>query len=301
MALRQLKAENILASGKRLGPADISPKLRDGRSATQGRPDWESGRPAGRECLRVWAAGYPGSMRSSADHIKERATVRCKRRGAQMSEAELHQIRLRLHQGERQKAARGELRLPLPAGLAYDRTGAIILNPDEEVQARLRLVFAKFRELQSVRSVMRYLRRNGLSLPVRPLLGPSPHEVVWRDADSVRVCNILRNPAYAGAYVYGRRQKDLSRCRPGSLTGTVEVAIADWAVCLKAAHPGYIGWEEFMANQRRMSDNASRYQTGHPGVPRQGSALLQGIAICGRCGRRMSLRYSGPRANYPVY
>ena len=104
-----------------------------------------------------------------------------------MSEAELHQIRLRLHQGERQKAARGELRLPLPAGLAYDRTGAIILNPDEEVQARLRLVFAKFRELQSVRSVMRYLRRNGLSLPVRPLLGPSPHEVVWRDADSVRV------------------------------------------------------------------------------------------------------------------
>jgi ABC transporter substrate binding protein len=89
--------------------------------------------------------------------------------------------------------------------------------------------------------------------------------------------------------------------RPGSLTGTVKVAIADWAVCLKAAHPGYIGWEEFMANQRRMSDNASRYQAGHPGVPRQGSALLQGIAICGRCGRRMSLRYSGPKADYPVY
>ena len=218
-----------------------------------------------------------------------------------MSEAELHQLRMRLHQGERQKAARGELSLPLPAGLVYDRAGTIVLNPDEEVQARLHLVFAKFRELQSVRSVMRYLRRNGLSLPVRPLLGPFPHEVVWRDADSVRVCNILRNPAYAGAYVYGRRQKDLSRCRPGSLTGTVEVAIADWAVCLKAAHPSYIGWEEFMANQRRMSDNASRYQTGHPGVPRQGSALLQGIAICGRCGRRMSLRYSGPRANYPVY
>jgi DNA invertase Pin-like site-specific DNA recombinase len=87
-----------------------------------------------------------------------------------MSEAELHQIRLRLHQGERQKAARGELRLPLPAGLAYDRTGAIILNPDEEVQARLYLVFAKFRELQSARGVMRYLRRNGLLLPVRPVL-----------------------------------------------------------------------------------------------------------------------------------
>ena len=136
-----------------------------------------------------------------------------------MSEAELHQIRMRLHQGERQKAARGELRLPLPAGLAHDRAGAIILNPDEEVQARLHLVFAKFRELQSARGVMRYLRRNGLPLPVRPVLGPSPHEVVWRDADSARVRNILQNPAYAGAYVYGRRQKDPSRCRPGSLTG----------------------------------------------------------------------------------
>jgi DNA invertase Pin-like site-specific DNA recombinase len=116
-----------------------------------------------------------------------------------MSEAELHQIRMRLHQGERQKAARGELRLPIPAGLAHDHSGAIILNPDEEVQARLRLVFAKFRELQSARAVMRYLRANGLPLPVRPLLGPAPHEIVWREADSPRVRNILQNPSYAGA------------------------------------------------------------------------------------------------------
>jgi DNA invertase Pin-like site-specific DNA recombinase len=218
-----------------------------------------------------------------------------------MSEAELHQIRMRLHQGERQKAERGELRLPLPAGLVYDRTGAITLNPDDEVQARLHLVFAKFRELQSARGVMLFLRANRLPLPVRPLLGPSPHEVICREADSARVHDILHNPAYAGAYVYGRRQKDPSRCRPGSLTGTVKVAIADWAVCLRGAHPGYIGWEEFMANQRRMSDNSSRYEAGHTGVPRKGSALLQGIAICGRCGRRMSLRYTGPNADYPVY
>ncbi len=218
-----------------------------------------------------------------------------------MSEAELHQIRMRLHLGERQKAGRGELRLPLPAGLAYDRAGATILNPDEEVQARLHLVFAKFRELQSARGVMRYLRRNGLPLPVRPVLGPSPHDVVWREADSARVRNILQNPTYAGAYVYGRRQKDPSRCRPGSVTGTVKVAIADWAVCLQVAHPGYIGWEEFMANQRRLTGNATRYEAGHAGVPRKGSALLQGIAICGRCGRRMSLRYTGPKGDYPVY
>ena len=91
-----------------------------------------------------------------------------------MSEAELHQIRVRLHQGELQKAARGELRMPLPGGLVHDRGGQITLNPDEEVQARLRLVFAKFRELQSARAVMLYLRRNALRLPVRPLFGPSP-------------------------------------------------------------------------------------------------------------------------------
>ena len=148
---------------------------------------------------------------------------------------------------------------------------------------------------------MRFLRANGLPVPVRPLLGPSPHEVIWREADSARVRDILHNPAYAGAYVYGRRQKDPIRSRAGSMRGTVKVAIADWAVCLKAAHPGYIGWEEFMANQRRLADNINRYEAGHSGVPRRGSALLQGIAICGCCGRHMSLRYTGPNGDYPVY
>src|SRR6202045_1851404 len=218
-----------------------------------------------------------------------------------MSEAELHQIRMRLHQGERQKAARGELRLPLPAGLAHDQAGMITLNPDEEVRARLLLVFVKFRELQSARGVMRFLRASGLPLPVRPILGPSPHDVVWREADSARVRSILQNPAYAGAYVYGRRQKDPTRCRTGSGRGTVKVAVGDWAVCLQAAHPGYISWEEFMANQRRLADNVNHYEAGHAGAPRRGAALLQGIAICGRCGRRMSLRYTGPNADYPVY
>ncbi len=219
-----------------------------------------------------------------------------------MSEAELHQIRMRLHQGERQKAGRGELRLPVPAGLAHDRSGAIILNPDEEVQARIALVFATFRDLQSARAVMRYLRANGLPLPVRPVLGPAPHEVVWREADGARVRHILQNPAYAGAYVYGRRRQDPCRRRPGSTrSGTMKVAIAEWEVCLRGAHPGYISWEEFMANQRRLADNVNRPEAGHSGAPRKGCALLQGIAVCGRCGRRMSLRYTGPNGDYPVY
>jgi hypothetical protein len=149
---------------------------------------------------------------------------------------------------------------------------------------------------------MRYLRANHLPLPVRPLLGPAPHEVVWRAADSARVRNILQNPAYAGAYVYGRRRQDASQRRPGAARiGTTKVAAAEWEVCLQAAHPGYIDWEEFMANQKRLADNVSRYEAGHAGVPHKGCALLRGIAVCGRCGRRMGLRYTGPNGDYPVY
>lgn len=219
-----------------------------------------------------------------------------------MSEAELHQIRIRLHQGERQKALRGELRLPLPAGLAYGRGGEIILNPDEEVQARLQLVFARFRDLQSANAVARDLRRHGLMLPTRPVRGPAPHEVVWVAPDNFRVLQILQRPSYAGAYVWGQRRQDPTRRRAGTArAATVRVAVEQWPVCLRDAHPGYIGWEEFMANQKRLSDNAARRAPARPGVPRRGAALLQGIASCGRCGRRMSLHYSGPHGDYPVY
>ena len=145
-----------------------------------------------------------------------------------MSEAELHQIKIRLHQGERQKAARGELRLPLPAGLIQTRDGNVTFNPDEEVQERLRMVFAKFRELRSAKAVVRYLRRNNLLLPVRPLRGPAPHDVVWRPSDSARVIHILKNPAYAGAYVYvldaGANMKTFSRM-DGAWLGSVDVAV----------------------------------------------------------------------------
>jgi DNA invertase Pin-like site-specific DNA recombinase len=219
-----------------------------------------------------------------------------------MSETELHQIRVRLHQGERQKAARGELRLPLPAGLAHGAGGAIVLNPDEEVQARLRLMFSLFQALQSARAVMRELRRHGLLLPVRPLQGPAPHAVVWVPADSARVLQVLQNPAYAGAYVYGRHRQDPLRRRTGAArSATVRVPVEQWPVCLRDAHPGYIGWEEFMANQTRLAGNVARLASARSGAPRRGWALLQGIAVCGRCGRRMALRYSGPRGDYPVY
>ena len=219
-----------------------------------------------------------------------------------MSEAELHQLRIRLHQGERQKAARGELRLALPVGLIHNRDGSVTFNPDEEVQERLRLVFAKFRELRSAKAVMRYLTRANLLLPVRPLHGPAPHDVVWRVANSARVIHILKNPAYAGAYVYGRRRPEPLRRQPGShRIGTVAVAPEEWSICLKDAHPAYVDWDEFMTNRRQLTENVARYELGRPGAPRKGSALLQGIISCGRCARRMCLRYSGPHGDYPVY
>jgi DNA invertase Pin-like site-specific DNA recombinase len=219
-----------------------------------------------------------------------------------MSEAELHQIRVRLLQGGRQKAMRGELRLPLPAGLAYDAAGKVILNPDGEVQARLHMVFARFRVLQSASAVARELLQHRLMLPVRPVNGPAPHTVIWVPAADFRVRQILHQPCYAGAYVWGRWQQDPTRRRAGSESGArVQVAADQWPVCLRDAHPGYIGWEEFMANQKRLAENACRRSATSPGVPRQGGALLQGIAYCGRCGRRMALRYSGQQGEYPVY
>lgn len=197
---------------------------------------------------------------------------------------------------------RGALRLPLPAGLSHGRGGEVILNPDEEVQARLRLVFSTFQALQSARAVMRELQRHGLALPVRPLHGPAPHEVVWVPANSARVLHILQNPAYAGAYVYGRHRQDPLRRRSGAAhAATVRVAVEQWPVCLRDAHPGYIGWEEFMANGKRLAGNVASRVEARPGAPRRGWALLQGIAVCGRCGRRMALRYSGARGTYPLY
>ena len=128
-----------------------------------------------------------------------------------MSEAELHHIRMRLHDGQRHKAARGELRVQLPVGLERLRDGDVVLNPDEEVQATLRLVFEKFRELGSAAGVVRYLRAAELKLPTRPHRGPEPCPVVWVPAKVSGVLNILQNPAYAGVYAWGRSKAEPTR------------------------------------------------------------------------------------------
>jgi DNA invertase Pin-like site-specific DNA recombinase len=144
-----------------------------------------------------------------------------------MSEAELHQIKMRQEAGKRSQAARGELRQSLPVGLERARDGQVTLHPDEEVQARLRLVFDRFRELGSARAVMRYLHREGLKVPVRLLSGPAPHDAAWVASTASNVRRILQNPAYAGAYVYGHRKIDPARRRPGVRnSGTVRLILA---------------------------------------------------------------------------
>ena len=219
-----------------------------------------------------------------------------------MSEAELHQLKLRLHAGARHKAERGELRLPLPVGLVRLPDGTVSLDPDAEIQARIRLVFRTFADLGSARAVLRYLLKAGLPLPVRRRQGPEPHPVSWEPARQSRILSMLKNPAYAGTYVYGRSMVDPSRRQPGQRhSGTVRRPLTEWPVCLQDVYPAYIPWAEFLHNQALLRDNQSRYDQAQRGIPRQGAALLQGIVRCGRCGGWMYLSYQGPQGQYPIY
>jgi len=192
-----------------------------------------------------------------------------------LSEAELHHLKQRMHAGARNKAERGELRLALPVGLTRLPTGEVLLNPDEEVQERIHLVFQKFREIRSAGGVMRYLRVARLPLPVRPLRGPTPHEVIWQEARASSVRDVLQNPAYAGAYVYGRKRLDPTKRSPAHPRGgVVRQPIDTWEICLHNRYPAYIAWEEFLANQAQLRSNHLNYREELHGVPRKGQARL---------------------------
>ncbi len=219
-----------------------------------------------------------------------------------MSEAELHQLKQRMQAGARHKAERGELRQGLPVGLARGPAGEVILNPDEEVQARIRLVFEKFRVIRAASGVMRYFQAAHLPLPARPRVGPAPHEIVWQPARTSAILDILHNPAYAGAYVYGRKLLDPAHRTPAHPQGgRILQPIDKWEICLHNRYPAYISWEEFVANQERLRANSLKYREERPGMARKGQALLQGIVRCGRCGALFHLHYSGRQGEWPEY
>lgn len=220
-----------------------------------------------------------------------------------MSEAELHHVRMRMYEGLKHKAERGDLKLLLPVGLERLRNGEVVLNPDEEIQARIRLIFDKFKELASAKKVVRYLRKHKLTIPSRPKLGPEPHEVVWREAKAISVYRILKNPIYAGAYVYGKTKTEPTRRRQGvAYSGVVRLPIEEWEVCIKDFYPAYITWQEYLNNQQQLQANQYSYKKQQIGATRRGSLLLQGIAMCGKCGARMCACYPGKKGSrYPSY
>jgi excisionase family DNA binding protein len=215
-----------------------------------------------------------------------------------MSEAELHLLKARMHEGCRAKAARGELVIGLPRGYVQRPSGEVALDPDEQVRATIRLVFDVFERRRSARGVLRYLADHDIQLPDRVRSGPRKGEVRWNRPNHATVGDMLRHPAYAGAYVYGRRRME-RRCRlPGKPHSGRRFIRApeQWAVLHRDRWPAYIDWETYARNQEQMAANRAR----HDGVPRGGPALLGGLVRCGRCGRRMSVAYhdNGREARY---
>jgi DNA invertase Pin-like site-specific DNA recombinase len=206
-----------------------------------------------------------------------------------MSEAELHFIRARLIGGQLSKARRGELQMALPVGLIYDPAGRIVLDPDTGVQQAIRHVFTLFARTGSARAVVQQFTADGLLFPVRVRTGTHKGELAWMPLQHWRVLRTLHNPRYAGAFAYGRRRERLAA--NGKKSYQV-VPREQWIALIPDAHPGYIDWETYETNQRLLLANATAHGEDRAAGPaREGAALLQGLAICGRCGRRMTVRY----------
>jgi excisionase family DNA binding protein len=206
-----------------------------------------------------------------------------------MSEAELHVLRARLQGGYMAKARRGELKLRLPVGFVYDAAGQVRLDPDRQVQDAVRALLTGFRRKGSVGAIVRTFHEQGLRFPCRPPHGPRMGELVWNELSYRRALEVMHNPRYAGAYALGRtRQRKL----PSGRRTTRSLARDQWSVLLVDAHEGYISWQEYEENQRRMRDNNTRTRgDGGTTPPREGRALLQGVAVCGHCGKHMRVRY----------
>jgi DNA invertase Pin-like site-specific DNA recombinase len=206
-----------------------------------------------------------------------------------MSEAELHILQQRMHQGAMQKARRGELVNLVPAGYVRRPSGEVSLDPDEQVQAVVRVVFEQFERLGSVGAVLRYLLANRMQLPVRANSGPDKGTLQWRRPSKVTLRNMLRHPIYAGAYSYGRSCRDK---QPGQKRKRHRWLPPDrWQVLLRDRYPAYITWQQYERNVAQLKDNQSRYESR--GTVRQGAALLTGLVVCGRCGARMMTHHSG--------
>ena len=216
-----------------------------------------------------------------------------------MSEAELHVLRARLRGGILSRARRGELKQMLPVGFVHDAQDRVILDPDAQVQGAVRLFFDSFRRTGSCLAVVKEFHAKELLFPRRLRSGAHKGELVWAELLHCRARQIIHNPRYAGAFVFGRtRQRRL----PNGKVRSRHVPNEEW-ILLRDAHPGYIGWEEYESNVQRVKGNALAWSAERRrGPAREGTALLQGLVICGSCGERMSVRYhSHHNAQVPSY
>lgn len=206
-----------------------------------------------------------------------------------MSEAELHVLRARLLGGQLAKASRGELEMKLPVGLVNDSTGKVVLDPDQQVQHAVRTFFETFRRTGSATATVRCFREQGLLFPRRLSTGVHKGEVAWGPLHHSRTLRVLKNPRYTGAFVYGRTH---GRRMANGRVHQRPLPREQWHTLLLDVHPGYITWEQYEDNLCRLHENAQANGADRAKSPaREGSALLQGLAICGRCGKRMTIRY----------
>ena len=211
-----------------------------------------------------------------------------------MSEAELHVIKARLRGGILNKARRGEFRCPLPTGLAYDHSGDVVLDPDMQVRETIVHFFDTFSRVGSASQTVKTFRQEGLLFPSR--LHNS--ETVFRPLTVSTAQRVLTNPRYAGAYAYGRRQ--FRRSIDGRKTVRAR-GLDDWLACIPDAHPGYISWEQHQQNLSILKANGHGYDATRSSPPREGTALLQGRAVCGQCGRHFRVRYAARRGRLEAW
>ena len=210
-----------------------------------------------------------------------------------MSEAELHILKQRLHQGTLNKARRGELHFRLPTGYFHSPTGDIVKDPDEQVQQVIRLIFNKFEEFGTIGSVLKYLVEQDIRLGMRRYIGEPKGQLEWRSPNRPTLQGILKHPAYAGVYAYGRRQTDPKK-KPGRPhAGRSIVPMQDWHVCLQDQFPAYISWEQFLRNQAQLQANQAR--SASPGAIRHGTGLLSGLLVCAKCGWHLAVVYQNER------
>ena len=216
-----------------------------------------------------------------------------------MSEAELNWMSLRLTGARLNKARRGDLRISPPTGYIWGGHG-FKFDPDEEVQRAIKMVFDRYAIETSVWAVMRWARLQGLKFPARHYHAGGHSEVIWQPLGLTRLYELLKNPVYAGVYAYGRRPLKQILV-DGQIRQVKEPGRdpAQWKVKIENAHPGYISWETFVANQKKLWDNYNRL--GNRGAAREGKALLQGMLICGRCGHRMKVSYAGKGSKLLYY